>query len=96
MTAGQSRSDGLGSSAPESLRLVDTRQAARLLSVSVRTLWNLRARGELRCVRLGARKLRYRLSDIRHLIRAASADSVPACREQSPATGRFEAERPSG
>jgi excisionase family DNA binding protein len=85
-----------GGNAPESLRLVDTREAARLLSVSPRTLWNLRARGELRCVRLGARKLRYRLSDIRRLIRAASADAAPASRPQSRSTGRFAAESRSG
>lgn len=44
--------------------LVDTREAARLLNISTRTLWTLTARGELPSVRIGRRVL-YRLETLR-------------------------------
>lgn len=37
--------------------LVDSIEAARLLGVSPRTLWDLTERGEVPCKRLGRRKL---------------------------------------
>ena len=47
--------------------LVDTREAARLLSVSERTVANIVARGDLAPVRLG-RSVRFDINDIRALI----------------------------
>ena len=44
--------------------LVDTREAARLLNISTRTLWTLTARGELPSVRIGRRVL-YRVETLR-------------------------------
>ena len=47
--------------------LVDTREAARLLCVSERTVANIVARGDLTPVRLG-RSVRFDINDIRALI----------------------------
>lgn len=56
--------------------LVDAPAAARLLSVSVRTLANLTARSELPCVRIG-RALRYSVDDLRRFVQARHhADST--------------------
>lgn len=44
--------------------LLDRREAAQLLSVCLRTLHTLTSSGQLPCVRLGKRCLRYRLTDI--------------------------------
>lgn len=49
--------------------LVDRREAARMLSVSPGTVDNLRVRGELPSLKLGARRL-YALDDLRRLIDA--------------------------
>lgn len=47
--------------------LVDRREAARLLSISPGSVDNLRLRGELPSVRIGARRL-FDLADLRALI----------------------------
>jgi len=47
--------------------LVDRREAARLLGVSPGTIDNLRTRGELQSMKLGARRL-FDLADLRKLI----------------------------
>ena len=52
---------------PSERLLVSQREAARLLSVSVRTLFALRDRGELDCVRMGPRVL-YSVTDLRSWI----------------------------
>jgi len=44
--------------------LLKSREAAKLLSVSERTLWNLTQRGELPCVRIGKRGIRYDPKDL--------------------------------
>lgn len=49
--------------------LVDRLEAARLLSVSPGTIDNMRKRGELSSIKLGARRL-YDLADLRALIEA--------------------------
>lgn len=49
--------------------LADRREAARLLGVSPGTIDNLRLRGELPSVKLGARRL-FHLDDLRRLIEA--------------------------
>jgi len=49
--------------------LVDLHGAARLLGVSPGTVHNLRARGELQSVKIGARRL-YSLDDLRRYIEA--------------------------
>lgn len=63
-------------SRPESVRpasadklLVDTREAARLLAVSPRTVWSMMARGELPTVRLG-RAVRVRMADLEAFVAA--------------------------
>lgn len=65
---------------PDERLLVDATAAARLLSVSVRTLANLTARSELPCVRIG-RALRYSVDDLRRFVQARhhadSTSSVP-------------------
>lgn len=52
---------------PEPL-LVSTRDAARMLGVSVRTVETLRARGDLPAVRLPRGGLRHDVADLRRLI----------------------------
>jgi excisionase family DNA binding protein len=47
--------------------LLTAREAARLLSISPRTLWTLTNRGELPAVRIG-RAIRYDPVDLRHWI----------------------------
>jgi hypothetical protein len=49
--------------------LVDRREAGRLLDVSPGTIDNLRLRGELPSLKLGARRL-YDVADLRRLIEA--------------------------
>jgi len=52
-------------SRPEPLA-VDAREAARLLSISERSLWSLTSpRGPIPCVRMGARSVRYSVHAIR-------------------------------
>ena len=46
--------------------LIDARVAARLLSISARTLWSLTHSGKVPCVRLG-RLVRYRVADLQGL-----------------------------
>lgn len=43
--------------------LVTSREAARMLSVSERTLWSLSARGELKAIKLGRAK-RYSVAEL--------------------------------
>ena len=47
--------------------LIDRREAARLLGVSPGTIDNLRTRGELQSIKIGARRL-FDLADLRKLI----------------------------
>lgn len=49
--------------------LVTPREAARLLSVSERTLWSIAAAGEIPRVRIG-RAVRYRVADLRAYVDA--------------------------
>lgn len=55
---------------PPELLLIDAREAARLLSISDRTLWTMTNRGEIPCVRIG-RSVRYSPDDIRAWIESA-------------------------
>ena len=48
---------------PSSL-LLNEREAARLLNISPRTLWNLRAAGKIRYVRIAATGVRYARTDL--------------------------------
>ena len=52
--------------------LVCSRDAARLLSISERTLWSLVNRGELMCIRIGTCK-RYALKDLEAFIASRSS-----------------------
>lgn len=54
---------------PPAPLLVDRREAARLLAVSPRTIDNLRARGELPSLKIGARRV-FDVSDLRRYIDA--------------------------
>lgn len=49
--------------------LLDEREAARRLSISPRTLWSLRKRGEIAAVRIGVRVL-YSVADLESFIAA--------------------------
>jgi len=53
--------------------LVDRKEAARILCVGVRKVWELTNRGELPAVKVGRQAIRYRVADLR-----AWADSLPA------------------
>jgi excisionase family DNA binding protein len=59
--------------APPAL-LVESREAARLLAVSPRTLWSLTARGDLPCVRIG-RAVRYSLADLESFVGRLRAEA---------------------
>ena len=48
---------------PNSL-LLNEREAARLLNISPRTLWSLRAAGKIRYVRIAATGIRYARTDL--------------------------------
>ena len=54
--------------------LMTTREAARALSISERTLWSLTQRGEIPCVRLG-RLVRYDRNDLVAAIEALKSRS---------------------
>jgi excisionase family DNA binding protein len=47
--------------------LFTARQAAEMLAISERTLWELTRRGAIRCVRIG-RAVRYTVSDLQSYI----------------------------
>ena len=49
--------------------LLNERDAAKMLSISPRTLWSLRAAGKISCVRIGA-AVRYSVSDLQDFIRS--------------------------
>ena len=59
------------STSPERL-LVDTNEAARMLSIAPRTLWGLTASGDIPCIRIG-RSVRYDPRDLRVWIEAQKA-----------------------
>lgn len=62
--------------------LVCSRDAARLLSISERTLWSLVNRGEIMCIRIGTCK-RYSLSALEAFIASRSSlDTVHSPRPQ--------------
>lgn len=71
-------------SVPDERLLVDATAAARLLSVSVRTVANLTARSELPCVRIG-RALRYSVEDLRQFVHRQNTRSAHAGRLGEPA-----------
>lgn len=52
-------------------RLLRAREAAEVLAISERQVWNLARAGELELVRLG-RSTRFRASSVRRLIRAGA------------------------
>jgi excisionase family DNA binding protein len=54
--------------------LVDTREAARRLGISARTLWSLTATGELSAVRIG-RAVRYRPETLRQFAARMEANN---------------------
>ena len=50
-----------------SQRLLSPREAAQVLGISTRTLWDLKGRGEIPCVKIG-RSVRYARADIEAFI----------------------------
>lgn len=56
--------------------LVTSRDAARMLCVSERTLWGLTARGGVPCVRLG-RAVRYAVADLAAYVERLRGDRGP-------------------
>lgn len=61
--------------APADALLVDAREAARMLSISTRTLWSLTDCGEIPCVRIG-RSVRYSVEALRGWIDAQQAQQA--------------------
>lgn len=55
-----------------------SREAAKALAVSERTLWSLTQRGDIRCVRIG-RAVRYDPTDLRAWIEACKAEAARKC-----------------
>jgi excisionase family DNA binding protein len=55
--------------------LVNEREAGRLLSVSPKTVYNLRRRGKLRAVMIGSAGVRYDVRDLRAFIDQAKEES---------------------
>ena len=53
---------------PTELLLVDARTAAGLLSISERQLWALTKDGQIACVRVGKRGIRYDPVDLRDFV----------------------------
>jgi excisionase family DNA binding protein len=51
--------------------LLTARQAARILSISERTLWGLTKTGDIPAVRFGGRNVRYDPADLRRWIESA-------------------------
>ena len=66
---------------PPELLLVDAREAARMLSISTRTLWTFTNRGEIPCVRIG-KAVRYSVNDLCQWVERSR--STVTLREQSP------------
>ena len=56
--------------------LISPKEAAKLMSISERTLWNLTATGQLPCVKIGKIK-RYSVNDIREFIEAQTNRNSP-------------------
>jgi excisionase family DNA binding protein len=56
--------------------LVDSREAARLLSISPRKLWELTKSGEIPSLRIG-RAVRYRMADIEAWTERQAATAAP-------------------
>jgi len=52
--------------------LLTARQAAKVLSISERTLWGLTKSGDIPAVRFGGRNVRYSPDDLREWIRRRS------------------------
>jgi len=59
--------------------LVNECEAARLLSVSPRTMWAIAAAGEIRPIRIGRRVKRYDVQDLRDYV-----DSLKSPKEGGP------------
>jgi excisionase family DNA binding protein len=68
--------------------LVDSREAARLLGVSERTLWTLKDSGQVRAINIG-RSVRYPVSELeRYIRRQLDAQAPPAeLRRTGPVRG---------
>jgi excisionase family DNA binding protein len=56
-------------------RALTIREAAQMLAVSQRTLFNLTSRGEIPCLRIGGSK-RYRLATLREFLARKEAESA--------------------
>ena len=54
--------------------LLKAPEAAKALSISPRTLWSLTDRGEITCVRIGRRAVRYDVADLREFINRQKGD----------------------
>jgi excisionase family DNA binding protein len=65
---------------PPKKLLVSSREAAKLLSISERTLWTLTKNGQIGCVRIGTSK-RYAVAELERFI--ASAQTSEATPQQA-------------
>ncbi len=55
--------------------LLRSEEAAGVLAISPRTLWSLTKAGELRCVRIGKKSIRYCVSDLEKYIERRKQDA---------------------
>ena len=62
---------------PDDVRLLSAREAADALGIATRTISRLVAQGRLRPVRISARAVRYRLSDLRAFVDSAQKARTP-------------------
>ncbi|MDZ4848510.1 MAG: helix-turn-helix domain-containing protein [Pirellulaceae bacterium] len=72
---------------PETL-LLSTREAARRLSISERTLWTLTDRGEIRCIRMGTAK-RYPIIELERFIERKLLEQIDPLANSSTNNNKF-------
>jgi len=58
--------------------LLTSREAARVLSISERTLFSLRTSGAIRCVKVGPAGVRYSIDELRRFIASREAEGGDA------------------
>jgi excisionase family DNA binding protein len=56
--------------------LVTAPEAAKKLAISPRTLWGLTKSGEIACVRVGRRAIRYDVADLRRWIQTRKTEGA--------------------
>ena len=68
--------------------LLSSREAAKRLCISERTLWTLTDRGEIRCIRMGAAK-RYPISELERFIERKLLEQIDPLANPSTVANKF-------